>query len=481
MAPAPLPAGGLLVGAATVTAAVAVAGTVLWPSLSHGVPLALVSLLIALNAFLATIPIIIGRTRRQFDLFEPTVIIGLIWFFAYVFPAIAILIGGDIAWLQWGLRAKQDTVPLLAQALSVSAAGLIGLHLAYYFPYVGSARRVVSHSTSWELDPRRFRVWSILIGLGALAMFSLLVAQVGGLGVLLSRLNDRVRLLSGLNYLAAPAVSLLSILLVAYAAWLRRGSRAGGVAVFALALVGFGVNVTLGSKTNVFCILLALLVTRHYLYKPVRPLFAVALGLGGVVLAMAFDLFFREFLVIKEVASFNLNAAPAEMARLAWFAFSSNAFVQLQGLMLIIDGVPDLLPFQLGRPYLAMVLILVPRGLFPGKPPIITEIFSRAYFPDLLSEGTSIPTSMVGEFYINFGVLGVLLGGIVIGAALRRAYQTLRERPYEPGVIPVYALIVATLLPWIRGDSFGPTVFFVSVVAPMWVLIRLSRRPASGN
>ena len=79
----------------------------------------------------------------------------------------------------------------------------------------------------------------------------------------------------------------------------------GNLGVVAFAFFGFGINALLGSKTNLLSVLLALLVVRHYLVKPIKPLPALVLAVGGVVLALGFDLYFREFLVIRQISSIN--------------------------------------------------------------------------------------------------------------------------------------------------------------------------------
>jgi hypothetical protein len=166
-----------------------------------------------------------------------------------------------------------------------------------------------------------------------------------------------------------------------------------------------------------------------------------------------------------------------DAALAAWVAFATNAFVQVQVLMLMVDGIPGTLPFQLGKPYLALVLMPIPRALFPDKPPVGTEVFSQAFFGDLLDQGTSIPTSLVGEFYLNFGAVGVALGGMLLGAVLARAYSWMLRNREQPATVPIYALTMATLLPWVRGDTFGPTVFYLAVALPLALLARVSRAP----
>ena len=453
---------GAVLGLATVAAALQAEAAAPWagPELFSALLLGLVS-----------IPFLIALSQRRLDLFEPTVVLAGIWLVAYVLPGISIAAGAYPLWNEWGKRALGDTRPLLASALALSAEFFGAVLIGYYLVPAPAANQT-SHR---RLDLGRMWGWSIAMEATAIFLFGALIQQLGGPGVLLSSLNDRVRLFSGLNYLGLPILCFFSIALLGYAESLNEG-REASPRLIAFMVVAFGINTLNGTKTNLFSFLLALIIVRHYLTRPVRLATAASVVVGAAFAAVAYDLFFREYLVSGLVTSLSLQGSPLDTLREAWIQFSSNTFVHVPVLMLMVDAIPTTLPFQLGKPYGALLTMPIPRVLFPAKPPVGTEIFSRALFGDLLDQGTSVPTTLVGEFYMNFGVLGVLLGGLLVGAGLRLLYRRMLRRRREPTVTPVYALVVATLFPWSRGDTFGPTVFFLAVCAPLWLLARLSRR-----
>jgi oligosaccharide repeat unit polymerase len=430
-------------------------------------PELLVLLLLALISF----PWLLCLLRRRFDLFEPPIVLSGIWLFAYALPSVSILAGVDPLWNTWDRRAVGDTRLLLSSALVLSA-GFLTAFLAGYFFFPARAE-ATPRPPRTELDPRRFRNWSMVTTGAALLLFAGFVQQIGGLEVLLANLHDRVRLFSGLNYLGLPILSLHSVVLLSYTRLLRAGRRPGlgFLAFFTFAL---GITTLQGSKTSLLAALLALVVARHYLKRPVRLATVVILAVAAPFAALSFDLFFREYLVHGNITTLGFDISLMTAARDAWNMFYANAFLQTQVLMLMVDGMPQILPFQLGLPYAAAFAMPIPRALFPDKPPVGTEIFSRAFFPELLDQGTSIPTSLVGEFYMNFGVAGVLLGGLLLGCGMRGLYAWRQRRRDEPMVAPLYGLVIGTLLPWVRGDSFGPTVSFLVVALPLVAIARLS-------
>lgn len=471
-----------LVAATGASAIVGVAVVNGWEWLRTGEREGLCIVLAIVLAALALLPWAIGHLRRPFDMLEPTVVVGFIVMLAYVLPAFGMLAGTDVSWARGGeSRASRPMLQLLAPALALVIAGVGSFQLAYYGTgaFESRARGTSAPSNAGrlhagrEVDARRLRRWTLLLAaLAAPALLAFMII-VGGPAELLNRLNDRVRLFAGLNYLLVPITSLLALALVHYCRDLAETGRVRW-SVWAASAAALAVNLLQGSKTNVLGIAFAFLAGHHYFRRRVSTFAALVAAVVAVVAAMVYDLYFREYLVIREVVSIDLTLSPFEVARLGWAAFASNAFVQLPVLMLMLDGIPNIIPFQLGRPYVALLLMPIPRAIFPGKPPVGTEIFSNAFFPDLLVDGTSMPTSMLGEFYFNFGPLGVIIGAAIAGWVARRAYRLVSHGHLSLWNVAVYGAFVAMLFPWIRGDTFGPTVFFVQLVGPVLLLRRLT-------
>ncbi len=72
----------------------------------------------------------------------------------------------------------------------------------------------------------------------------------------------------------------------------------------------------------------------------------------------------------------------------------------------IIDEVGDKYEYMYGASYARALYFLVPRRLYPEKPPSFVEQLAAIYEP---GEITSINSTELGELYANFGVLSVLL------------------------------------------------------------------------
>ena len=95
----------------------------------------------------------------------------------------------------------------------------------------------------------------------------------------------------------------------------------------------------------------------------------------------------------------------------------------------VVKAVPDKLNFQFGKTYLDAVLILIPRSLYPDKTTVnLDTVIGNKVFECDAFGACGVPPGFVGESYLNFGPIGVLVSaalyGLLIGkldARFRRA------------------------------------------------------------
>lgn len=92
---------------------------------------------------------------------------------------------------------------------------------------------------------------------------------------------------------------------------------------------------------------------------------------------------------------------------------------------------PAVFPYRGGQDFAAGLAAAVPRVLLPDKPTSISTgaWLRRIYEPDTLN---GWPPGAVGEWYLNFGLPGVLFGGVVSGIALGMLQFALRSSRGHP-------------------------------------------------
>lgn len=145
-----------------------------------------------------------------------------------------------------------------------------------------------------------------------------------------------------------------------------------------------------------------------------------------------------------------LRQPVATLGRMAGFVTGSEPLNYLQeGLIstvarmdcigaasVLIRDTPRVSPFQRGRTLGLFFVAFIPRVLWPGKPIItIGQWFTDTYGSGPEIESSTAP-SQIGEFFINFGYLGIIGGMLVYGILLRLLHQTLLAgRATTPGLL----------------------------------------------
>jgi hypothetical protein len=156
--------------------------------------------------------------------------------------------------------------------------------------------------------------------------------------------------------------------------------------------------------------------------------------------------------------------------------------------------------FDLGLSWLEDVLfVFLPRAIFPAKPDMYgavrlqLEAMPESVQPDGAFSAT-YPISMFGEAYVNFGLPGLALVGLVVGMILKFVFsQTLRagtnpqHRFLSLMGFCLYVLVCASSFGYLRSFGwflstliFHSLVFAISYFA-VWILVGIVRETASAE
>lgn len=108
-------------------------------------------------------------------------------------------------------------------------------------------------------------------------------------------------------------------------------------------------------------------------------------------------------------------------------------------LSLAMQYVPASRAHELGaQTWDAVSHVLMPRILFPDKPPLPNDTYVTVQYTGLsfsAAELTSISIGWLGEFYIDFGVVGALIVTIMLGALIGRLYSMLLTQLRQPALL----------------------------------------------
>ncbi len=396
----------------------------------------------------------------------PPFFFSVIVFLGYLSPLPAFLDSRDLFSIEWPhlYRAFDDSLSL---ALLLAAYGTIGFYAGYALSALGP-RPAPRGPACWSVT--RLRIAGIVCTGFGLTLFSIGVVLLGGVQSLAMGLPDRTRAFAGLNYFM-QATLLLPVFAVVWFAYLLTQGRLWTPWFVLYAVTAMGVGSLAGQKANIVIIIVTASVAFHRLYRrlPLRVL--PLLMVGGLCVLALYDLYFREYLTLGGFVGDGPDVTLFDRLLPMVDRVLSGNFVQLQQLTALVDVVPDILPWQYGRSYLTLFTAPIPSSLWPDKPAFSAYDYTMALWPyRWVGEGTSMPPSLIGELYLNFGPWGMGIGMLLFGYLYGVAYRFMRARAHDPFAALWYGVLLGLMLHYVRGEFTAATVLLLLALTPLVML-----------
>lgn len=123
----------------------------------------------------------------------------------------------------------------------------------------------------------------------------------------------------------------------------------------------------------------------------------------------------------------------------------------------VLEEFPRNHSYMRGRGYLTAILFPIPRAVWPSKPISTGNYVSRLwYHTDDLPNTLGLPP--MGELYVNFGILGVIVGMFVAGRVVRVMNTYLRTHSGNLVLWLAWLLVLPDFATEWRGDFTSMTV-----------------------
>ena len=360
-----------------------------------------------------------------------------------------------------------ESIPDLAREAMVL---YIVAYVAFTAAYLARGRRRLRQGTTAfagrRLDGERL-TWVVALAVAASTTTVVyFIAEVGSVTEFVYR--ARAGLFSGRSvFVKLPlTASFLAVLLL-----LHNLKRRQGVTLAVLLLLGSLVGImTLGDRSGVVAPLLALAVGFNYSVRklPARKV-AVWAALGGLTLA-----------VITTVRAAIYHGQGGNLVDVLALAFTGNV---VEGLFnatsfsttMNLDMVDYFMvvlqdfsydTFHYGSDFVRGLIGIVPRAVWAGKPEYIGvgNWFGAVYFGRPL---IGAPITATGEWWLNFGIAGVVFGAALSGWLARSVWAFAERNKFaEWSVLPFLVLFLnMTAWGYIAASIF---VAFVFWVIPFW-------------
>lgn len=205
----------------------------------------------------------------------------------------------------------------------------------------------------------------------------------------------------------------------------------------ALLLAALVTYVLTSSKSAIISAAMLILVTRHFLVRPV-PLKSIAFASALFTVALPVFYLHRSVGLQWEL----LRTVQANTIVRGFFILLNRSYLA-DSFAAILRYTPHPYDFQLGHRWLEVFYFWIPRGIWPGKPVSYGLVFPQTYLSSLAeSQGSFFSPTLLGDAYLNFGPLGVPLMLFLFGLALGLWYRFLTQRKVSTARIVVYAASV---------------------------------------
>lgn len=425
----------------------------------------------AVTIFVAFVPLLLDQARPPMERHVLLSMVSIVFMVQFVLPVFTHYIPAEGPSDPSGMSFSNLMPADIARTQAIALAGLLALMLGYALPLgSGLASAIPPPRREWTHASTLIAA-IVLIPIGWAVFLSL------QFGIVPQRVGSGIS--GGLASLSLFGIALLTV------AYVRHRSRVALVLIGLLVPMTMAFNFLTGSKRLVLTPPALVAMTWIVMQRRIRFRW-IAAGLLALVMLYPVSQYWRDVVLVqntRSAADILRNPGPA-LSRTLGFVSSAKSFDYLgEGLertgkrldsvghaAVILRDTPSVSPFQNGRTLALIPLAFVPRVIWPDKPTItIGQWITESYRVGGERIDSRIGPSWIGEFYLNFGTLGVVGGMFVMGFLLRTVHSTLFHPGASTPMVVAAVIVLYEVLLKIQGGVAsavnGPVVNTLPLIA----------------
>lgn len=221
------------------------------------------------------------------------------------------------------------------------------------------------------------------------------------------------------------------------------------------------------SKFLIIRILFTPMIYMHFLRKPLRMRQLLGFFIGFSLLFPLFYAYRALGVAGLDGVRTYLETTDAPLLKVYNRAYDADSFMRV----LHANG-SGLVPLQWGRSLLDLFSFFIPRAFWAAKPESFGLGFAALYMPDVeWGSMTYVSPSLAGELFLNFHVVGVVLGFLLFGLTMRAASSVARRG--GPGAVLLYGYFFLTAIHLVEGAIAAQIEFFLTSLVPSLLALHL--------
>lgn len=224
-----------------------------------------------------------------------------------------------------------------------------------------------------------------------------------------------------------------------------------------------------GSKSAILFPLMGFLIVRHYCYQRINWKTVAALT---VAVALVFAAGYAYRSTGAQATEFGQGLSSFYQNPLVLLETFVGRFYGTDTFAMVLDSVRGGRPLLKGASFVDLFTWYIPRWLWQGKPLSYSLTFGEEFISKSLGGGeVFFSPSLPGELYLNFGWLGLSVGGIACGRFLRYMHHKMIEGiPRRIESIVLYS-VIAPLAASLSGGPISVILEFIMTRVIIYVLL----------
>lgn len=280
--------------------------------------------------------------------------------------------------------------------------------------------------------------------------YFLFINSVGGLFYLLENIDSKNTLLAGTGYYQAiysTSAFLSAGFLIMFISLQHNKSFFLKIYLLIIIILIFLILASIGSRKTPILFILFTFLMWHYHINKIKLLTSRNIIIGFIGL-----LYFGSMPLFRTQGAFEYYTNNLDILLTHSLDNIFNFFQRFSELerSLMIYSIFDSSNYWLGSSFKDILYAPIPRSIFPDKPPLDEGVYIyNIAHGNLVSPTTSLqkmiavgwPPNTITNMYINFGYIGVPIGGLIFGYFLKYFFNLTQRLKYNP--ISMYLYVSA--------------------------------------
>lgn len=387
-------------------------------------------------------PAFVASIRRSFDPIEPIYFWLPLYAYMYLIKPVARIAFGDRFWF-----GEQN----LEWAMSVAIIGLLAFYIGYYCRLGPDIAHHVP-LLGGEVSQRRVRIcaWTFII-IGAAGLWAYMEASGGWreFWSLPHGYGGKAELSTAYIY-QLPELMVVGFFLILYDAMMGEVDMRAVGRIGVASIGGLGIYAILWSRRTLIA---WTLLTTFILWSLRRGRY---LSLASIVL-FGLTIFVSISLALAYRPYLHLGVNPADFAKAAPVETALEAISrpgdEFDSFLAIVSLYPDRINYDHFQIYARIFIHPIPRLVWPDKPPLFVSSWDDFLFQSGISWGAS--ESVLGDLYIQLGLVGVIIGMFMSGVLWKFLFAYLQQAP-SSGLMPLlYAVTLGNVPSFIMQSGIS--------------------------